>query len=34
VEGDPTADIRAVVEKVRWVMKGGMVVVDGAKIPQ
>jgi imidazolonepropionase-like amidohydrolase len=34
VEGDPTADIRAVVEKVRWVMKGGMAVVDGTKIPQ
>jgi imidazolonepropionase-like amidohydrolase len=30
VEGDPTADIGAVVEKVKWVMKGG-VVVDRAK---
>src|SRR5262249_46385788 len=28
VEGDPLADIRVVVEKVRWVMKGGKVVVD------
>jgi imidazolonepropionase-like amidohydrolase len=28
VEGDPLSDIRAVVEGVRWVMKGGAVVVD------
>jgi imidazolonepropionase-like amidohydrolase len=28
VEGDPLADIRAVTEGVRWVMKGGQVVVD------
>jgi imidazolonepropionase-like amidohydrolase len=28
VEGDPLADIRAVTERVRWVMKGGKVVVD------
>lgn len=28
VEGDPLADIRAVTERVRWVMKGGAVVVD------
>jgi imidazolonepropionase-like amidohydrolase len=28
VEGDPLADIHAVVEGVRWVMKGGTVVVD------
>jgi imidazolonepropionase-like amidohydrolase len=28
VEGDPLADIGVVVEKVRWVMKGGAVVVD------
>jgi imidazolonepropionase-like amidohydrolase len=28
VEGDPLADIRAVTERVRWVMKGGQVVVD------
>ena len=27
VEGDPTADIGVVVDKVRWVMKGGEVVV-------
>jgi len=31
VEGDPTADIGAVVEKVKWVMKGGMVVVGRTK---
>jgi len=28
VEGDPTRDIGAVINGVRWVMKGGMVVVD------
>ena len=28
VEGDPLADIRVVIDKVRWVMKGGEVVVD------
>lgn len=28
VDGDPLADIHVVVEKVRWVMKGGIVVVD------
>ena len=28
VEGDPLADIGAVINGVRWVMKGGMVVVD------
>jgi uncharacterized protein (TIGR02246 family) len=28
VEGDPIADISAVIERVRWVMKGGEVVVD------
>lgn len=28
VEGDPLADINAVVNHVRWVMKGGSVVVD------
>jgi imidazolonepropionase-like amidohydrolase len=28
VEGDATADIGVVAEKVRWVMKGGVVVVD------
>lgn len=28
VEGDPLADIKVVIEKVRWVMKGGDVVVD------
>ena len=28
VEGDPLADIRAVTENVRWVMKAGSVMVD------
>jgi hypothetical protein len=28
VEGDPLTDIGAVVNGVRWVMKGGRVVVD------
>jgi len=28
VEGDPLADIQVVLERVRWVMKGGSVVVD------
>jgi len=28
VEGDPLADIDVAVSKVRWVMKGGAVVVD------
>ena len=28
VEGDPLASIEAVVKNVRWVMKGGVVVVD------
>jgi len=28
VDGDPLADIEAVIGKVRWVMKGGTVVVD------
>jgi imidazolonepropionase-like amidohydrolase len=28
VEGDPLADIHVVIEKVRWVMKGGAVVVE------
>jgi imidazolonepropionase-like amidohydrolase len=28
VEGDPLADIDVVISKVRWVMKGGEVVVD------
>jgi len=28
VDGDPLADINVVIEKVRWVMKGGAVVVD------
>jgi imidazolonepropionase-like amidohydrolase/ketosteroid isomerase-like protein len=28
VDGDPLADINIVIEKVRWVMKGGEVVVD------
>ncbi len=28
VEGDPLADINVVIDRVRWVMKGGVVVVD------
>jgi imidazolonepropionase-like amidohydrolase len=28
VEGDPLADINVVIKQVRWVMKGGVVVVD------
>jgi imidazolonepropionase-like amidohydrolase len=28
VEGDPAVDIGAVIQRVRWVMKGGAVVVD------
>ena len=28
VDGDPLADINVVIDKVRWVMKGGAVVVD------
>jgi imidazolonepropionase-like amidohydrolase len=31
VEGDPLADINVVVNRVRWVMKGGVVVVDKTK---
>jgi len=31
VDGDPLADIDVVISKVRWVMKGGAVVVDKAK---
>ena len=36
VEGDPLADINVVINKVRWVMKGGAVVVDktGASSPK
>ena len=30
VEGDPLTDIEAVISRVRWVMKGGRVVVDRA----
>ncbi len=28
VEGDPLTDVGAVINGVRWVMKGGIVVVD------
>jgi imidazolonepropionase-like amidohydrolase len=28
VEGDPLADIQAAITGVKWVMKGGAVVVD------
>jgi imidazolonepropionase-like amidohydrolase len=31
VEGDPTADIGMLVDKVKWVMKGGQVVADRTK---
>jgi len=31
VEGDPLKDIQAVISRVRWVMKGGRVVIDRAK---
>jgi imidazolonepropionase-like amidohydrolase len=31
VEGDPLASIEAVVKSVRWVMKGGVVVVDNTR---
>jgi imidazolonepropionase-like amidohydrolase len=31
VEGDPLADIGVAIDKVRWVMKGGAVVVDKTK---
>src|SRR6266581_4682063 len=34
VEGDPTADIGVVRDKVKWVMKGGQVVVDKTKAPR
>jgi imidazolonepropionase-like amidohydrolase len=32
VEGDPLADINVVLNDVKWVMKGGAVVVDKAKV--
>jgi imidazolonepropionase-like amidohydrolase len=31
VEGDPLKDIQAVISRVRWVMKGGRVVIDRVK---
>ena len=31
IEGDPLADIQVAIDKVRWVMKGGQVVVDKTK---
>src|SRR5437773_129353 len=34
VEGDPTADIGVGLDKVKWVMKGGQVVVDKTKAPR
>ena len=34
VEGDPETDISAVIQRVRWVMKGGTVVVDRTGEPQ
>jgi imidazolonepropionase-like amidohydrolase len=33
VDGDPLADINVVIDKVRWVMKSGNVVVDKAHPP-
>ena len=33
VDGDPLADIQIVLNKVRWVMKSGAVVVDKTHIP-
>ena len=33
VEGDPLADVEAIVHGVRWVMKGGRVVVDSTAAP-
>jgi imidazolonepropionase-like amidohydrolase len=33
VEGDPLSDINVVLSQVKWVMKGGAVVVDKAKAP-
>jgi len=32
VEGDPSKDIQAVTSRVRWVMKGGRVVIDRVKV--
>ena len=32
VEGDPTADISVAIDSVKWVMKGGAVVVDKSKL--
>jgi imidazolonepropionase-like amidohydrolase len=32
VQGDPLADIRVVINNVRWVMKGGAVVVDKTRV--
>ena len=32
VEGDPLADINIVLSNVRWVMKGGVAVVDKTKL--
>ncbi len=31
VDGDPLSDIQVVIDKVRWVMKGGQVVVDNLR---
>jgi imidazolonepropionase-like amidohydrolase len=32
VEGDPLADIQVAIKNVRWVMKGGAVVVDKTRV--
>jgi len=34
LQGDPLADIKVVLTGVRWVMKGGEVVVNGAQAPK
>jgi imidazolonepropionase-like amidohydrolase len=33
VEGDPLADINAVLNNVKWVMKDGAIVVDRRSVP-
>jgi imidazolonepropionase-like amidohydrolase len=32
VEGDPLADIQLAIKNVRWVMKGGAVIVDKTRV--
>ncbi len=33
VEGDPLADVNVAIHKVKWVMKGGALMVDTTKDP-